>query len=90
MIKGISRQIVEITNTGNPYFERAWLVVKPSFTDQPEDSLQVEAERALSSHNGYSGLRRARRMRRYGRIALLLAGGALALVVEKIMLTLIG
>lgn len=90
MIKGTSRQIVEITNTGNPYFERVLLVVKPSFADQPADSLQREAQRTLSAHRGYTGLRRAHRLRRYGQLALLLAGGALALLLEKVMLTLLG
>lgn len=90
MIKGTSRQILEITNTGNPYFERALLVVKPLFADQPAENLQREAQRTLATHRGYTGLRRAHRLRRWGRVALLAAGGALALLAEKIMLTLVG
>lgn len=30
MIKGVNRQIIEVMDTGNPYFERALLVVRPA------------------------------------------------------------
>lgn len=33
MIKGVNRQIIEVMDTGNPYFERALLVVRPGYTD---------------------------------------------------------
>lgn len=36
MIKGINRQVIEVTETGNPYFERALLVVRPSYRDDDE------------------------------------------------------
>lgn len=85
MTKGISRQIVEITNTGNPFFERALLVVRPSHTDQPAATLRKEAERVLNDQNGYSGLRRAQRRHRIRQLLWLLLGAALALAVETIV-----
>lgn len=85
MTKGISRQIVEITNTGNPFFERALLVVRPSHTDQPATALRQEAERVLNDQKGYSGLRRAQRQQRIRQLLWLLLGGALALVIESII-----
>ena len=36
MIKGINRQVIEVTETGNAYFERALLVVRPSYRDDDE------------------------------------------------------
>ena len=89
MIKGVSRQILEITHTGNPYFERAFLVVNPSFTDRPDDKLQQEAQRVLRAQSGYSGLRRARRQRRFAHLVLLVLGGMLGIILEKLMLTLL-
>ncbi len=83
MIKGVSRQIVEIVNTGNPYFERAFLVVKPSFTDRPYEDIEREAGRVLLSQKGYTGLRRARRLRRCGQAGLLIIGGILGVLIEK-------
>ncbi len=89
MIKGVSRQIVEVTGTGSPYFERAFLVVRPACTDEPEELLHDEAQRMLRSQEGYTGLRRARRRRRLRQFLLLLLGGALGLMIEKMMLTLL-
>ncbi len=44
MIKGISRQIIEVTETQNNYFERAWLVVKPEYLNVGANMLEREAE----------------------------------------------
>lgn len=37
MIKGVNRQIIEVMDTGNQYFERALLVVRPGYTDTGTD-----------------------------------------------------
>lgn len=47
MIKGISRQIIEVTETQNNYFERAWLVVKPEYLNVGVSMLDREAESYL-------------------------------------------
>ncbi len=85
MIKGVSRQILEITNTGNPYFERAFLVVNAPFTDRPDDDLQHEAHLVLQAHEGYSGLLRARRARRFKQTALLVVGLVIGILAEKLI-----
>ncbi len=33
MVRGVSRQIIEVPDTGNIYYEKAYLVVKPEFSD---------------------------------------------------------
>ncbi len=48
MIKGVSKQILEVTNTENPYFERIIFFVKPEFRDADRAKLRREAE-ALSA-----------------------------------------
>ncbi len=90
MIKGVSRQIVEVTGTGSPYFERAFLVVRAECTDESEELLHDEANRVVRSQAGYTGLRRARRRLRLRRMFLLLSGGVLGIVIEKAVLTFIG
>ena len=47
MIKGVNRQIIEVMDTGNPYFERALLVVRPGYTDTEPTRLREEAQRML-------------------------------------------
>ncbi|MCI8554017.1 MAG: hypothetical protein HFJ80_03625 [Clostridiales bacterium] len=70
MIKGINRQIIEVTDTGNPYFERALLIVRPHCADTPGDRLRAEANRLVRTAGGYSALRRSRR-----RFQMLMLGG---------------
>ena len=49
MIKGISRQIIEIDRTENNYFEKAWLVIKPEYLNVGAAKLEKEAESYLKS-----------------------------------------
>lgn len=86
MIKGINRQIIEVTDTGNTYFERALLVVRPTCSECEDDLLREEARRMLKAAGGYSGLRKYRRKRQLQRIALGSISG-LAGVLLGILLT---
>ncbi len=49
MIRGISRQIIEVNETGNLYYETAYLVVKPEFTNAERELLEREARRVLKT-----------------------------------------
>jgi hypothetical protein len=51
MIKGINKQILEVTNTGSPYFERIVYFVRPEGQALSESELKKEAER-FSSNTG--------------------------------------
>ncbi len=72
MIKGVNRQIIEVIDTGNEYFERALLVVRPRFSDVEPGRLHEEARRMVNNAEGYTGLRWNRKQRRR---RLLLQGG---------------
>lgn len=48
MIKGVNKQILEVTNTENPYFEKIIFFVKPEYKNADRKTLQKEAE-ALSA-----------------------------------------
>ena len=48
MIRGVNRQIIEISNTGNQYFERALLFVKPEYTETEDERLRAEADRLIA------------------------------------------
>ena len=47
MIRGVSRQIIEVCKTQNEYFERALLFVNPAFSDAERTVLEQEARRML-------------------------------------------
>lgn len=45
MIKGINKQILEVTNTESPYFEKIIFFVRPEAQQMNEQALQKEAEK---------------------------------------------
>ena len=59
MIKGVHRQMIEVTHTGSPYFERAFLVVRGGEPPQ-EDKLHSLAHKVVEQADTYAGLRRQR------------------------------
>ncbi len=76
MIKGTSRQIVEVTDTANPYFERVFFVVREQCREASPTLLNHEAHRVVNTATGYTGLKRARRQRILGRWGWILLGAA--------------
>lgn len=88
MIKGVNRQMIEVTHTGSPYFERAFLVVRGGAVPTDEEKLHRMAEKVVEQASSYAGLRRQRRNRalRQGLFALMCGGGgAVAMwVVERL------
>ncbi len=89
MIKGINRQVIEVTETGNAYFERALLVVRPSYRDDDESRQREEARRMVHAACGYSGMRLGHRQRLRSRLLLALgsatAGGLVGAAVMLIL-----
>ena len=60
MIKGINRQMIEVTHTGSPYFERAFLVVRAGSSQPSEEMLRQMAHKVVQQADSYAGLRRQR------------------------------
>ncbi|WP_101697334.1 hypothetical protein [Clostridium minihomine] len=60
MIRGISRQIIEVRETGNIYYESAYLVVKPEYASAERELLEKEARKILRSLDAPSGMKKAR------------------------------
>lgn len=87
MIKGVHRQMIEVTHTGSPYFERAFLVVRGG-EPPAEEKLHRMAEKVVEQAGTYAGLRRQKRRQalRQGAFALLCGGvGATMMwIVEKL------
>lgn len=57
MIKGINRQMIEVTHTESPYFERAFLVVRPQAGEPSPDTLECIARRIVQQADSYAGMR---------------------------------
>ncbi len=60
MIKGINRQMIEVTHTGSPYFERAFLVVRAGSSQPSDEVLRQMAHKVVQQADSYAGLRRQR------------------------------
>lgn len=59
MIKGINRAIIEVTDTGNIYYERALLVLRPEYTDVQRGLLEKEAKKMLVSMRAPSAIKKS-------------------------------
>ena len=49
MVKGVNRQIIEITDFNSNFYERALLIVKPECSYLEEDILKKEAKYLLNN-----------------------------------------
>lgn len=52
MIKGVCKQIVEVNDTGNDYFERALFFINPGFSEIERTALEREARQILHRMSG--------------------------------------
>ncbi|MBQ7386001.1 MAG: hypothetical protein IJW04_05795 [Ruminococcus sp.] len=48
MIKGINHKIIEVTDTENIYYEKAFLLVRPEYEEVEEAVLRKEAKKLLA------------------------------------------
>lgn len=76
MLKGVNKQVVEVVDFDNDYFERAILFVKAGKQEKGEDALRENAHRYLGSIRYRP--RRISGWRRWG-LRILQWGGAMAL-----------
>ena len=83
VIKGVNRQMIEVTQTNSPFYERALFVVKPEYTQESYEALHREATQVLESLGAPSAFRRKNKVLFWGvRLgAAALAGAGIALAV---------
>lgn len=86
MLKGIQRQIIEITDTKSPYFERAFLVVSPDCDREAEQRLPVLAQKVVEQGTPYGGLKKQRRFGWLLRSLLSLGAGGLGAFIMWLLL----
>lgn len=49
MSKGVNRQVLEIHDTGNEYFEKAMFFVRPEYSAMSEKKLTSSAQKLISN-----------------------------------------
>ncbi len=60
MIKGVNKQVLEINETGNGFFEKAIFFVKPEYSGMSEGKLR---EKAFSEMDGICSLPRLKKVK---------------------------
>lgn len=79
MVKGVNRQIIEINDTGNQYFERVLLFVAPGRSDVPESELQAQARHyvtSLTAEEGRVSLRKIHGVKKRKKV-IIISGSAI-------------
>ncbi len=85
MLKGISRQMVEINTHKNPYFERVFLVVRTNCAEPSSERVQQEAKQLLNAHSPHTGMRIARHKYRFKQFLLLCVGGSIGVLISYLV-----
>lgn len=65
MIKGVNKQVLEVTNTENPYFEKIIFFVKPEYQNGHAEKLKKEAQLYAAKAKKPPKSRKTRRQIRY-------------------------
>lgn len=74
MLKGVNKQVLEITETQNGYFEKAIFFVKPEYSGMSEGKLRESARKELSDAGAPPEMKSGRRE---GLKKIITIGGAL-------------
>ena len=59
MIKGINRTVIEVTETENRYYEKAFLVLKPEYATVERTLLEKEAKKMLHALSAPSVIKKS-------------------------------
>ena len=82
MIKGINHQVIEIADTDNRYYERAFLVLRPEYASISREILEKEAKKLIKTLDTVSSAKNKRiLLSRLLTCCLFLAIGALSTAV---------
>lgn len=57
MIKGINKTVIEVSETGNMYYDKALLFIKPEYADMERALLEKEAKKVLKNMDTMSSIR---------------------------------
>ena len=83
MVKGVSKRVIEVTNTGNKYFEKIVFYITPDYGNTSRGQLNQAATKLLSTYDFGSfeknGLRVRHRKRKFIR-NLVIASCCLAII----------
>ena len=83
MIKGVNRQIIEITDISSQYYERALLIVKPEFSYVNKTKLEKEARDFL----GNVGIKCGNKKKKINKVVKLVVAMAFAAIIMVVLIS---
>lgn len=86
LIRGVNRQIIEVCETENAFFEKVILFVRPDYMEESETELKNQADRMLRRYGHYPK-KRKKQARVFAMLKLLsvaLCGAAVAIIIMKL------
>ena len=88
MLKGVNKQVLEISESENGYFEKAIFFVKPEYSGFSEGKLRENARRELNSaglppHTFFSGTTDKKKRVLFG-VSLFAAGALLGIILASV------
>ena len=86
MIKGVNRQIIEVTDTGNIYYERAILFVRPEYRSSSYEKLNSEASDLVKKYKAPSAINSGKMI--FSHILRLLISAGIGSILTIILLSL--
>ncbi|MDQ5983141.1 MAG: hypothetical protein RUMPE_00139 [Eubacteriales bacterium SKADARSKE-1] len=66
MIRGVNKHVIDIGETGNPYYERAILFLRPEYADIQREILEREAKKFLQGIGTTSSLKKYNKVLYWG------------------------
>ncbi len=79
MLKGVNRQVIELTQVDSDYYERALLVVKPKYENFEENVLKQDAKNLIAKLGVPSYIRKRNKLIYWGiRLGLAALFGAIS------------
>lgn len=84
MIKGVNKQVLEIAETKNGFFEKAIFFVKPEYSGMSEGRLRESAEKEIENA-GKPPVTKAQKRKNFGYVLLLSAALLTGIVIGTLI-----
>ena len=61
MVKGVNKNVIELGDTGNQYYDKAILFLKPEYADVQHDVLEKEAKNQIKQVGHTASVKRKKK-----------------------------
>ncbi|MBQ9461744.1 MAG: hypothetical protein IJU51_07525 [Clostridia bacterium] len=84
MLKGINHSVIEVNDTGNEYYERAILMIRPEYASAQRSVLEREAKKMLRGMDAPSAVKMPAPKKIAAYVLLVSLGAVLGFVISML------